>query len=240
MTTTQKYRIEGGYDFYSALHSQEPDDTPPDESQLCLITRMPLTDDHVVMECSHKFNYLPLYNGLVQRVKRATFGNRYGQISCPFCRHNQSTLLPYNPKFNQVIGVNLYPYKIKKDSGIYTPNMGHLCKLSNCTSDYAYKIGESYYCESHHILGVSIEKQKTNAAIYLLKKQKAEQRKAAKEAKEAKQATALKKSQELPPTQTTTSGCQSILKSGPRKGQMCMCAKTTNGLCGRHTPKMEI
>jgi len=234
---TCKYKIEGNFDFYAALHAKPEPDAVPDESMICLITRLPLLDDHVVMECGHKFNYLPLYNGLVQNTKssmNSTFRN--GQISCPFCRHSQKTLLPFNPKFKKVVGVNVYPFKIGKDAGVKTPEMGHLCKLANlneCTSDYSYKFGDNHYCESHHTLGSSIEKQQTNYAIFLAKKVKADNKKALKAASKAKAATKAK----TVTVNATTSGCKAILKSGPRKGQMCMCAKTINDVCARHTPK---
>lgn len=252
----RKYKIEGNFDFYSALYAPESTPTVQDEKNICLITRLPLTDDHVEMECGHKFNYLPLYNGLVQTAKPMMYGtSRLGQISCPFCRHSQTTLLPFNPKFKKVIGVNLYPFKVLKDSGEMTLNMGHLCKLSTlneCTSDYAYKVSNNYYCECHHIIGVSIEKQTTSHSMFLLKKQNEENKKAAKEAK--KNATNKKikhaKVEQSPittattekETETTTSiittGCNAILKSGPRKGQPCLCTKTVNNVCARHTPKM--
>ena len=57
----QKYKIEGGFDFYSAL-KEVPKENEENEDAICLITRLPLTVDFVQMECGHKFNYLPLYN----------------------------------------------------------------------------------------------------------------------------------------------------------------------------------
>ena len=239
--TTQRYKIEGNYDFYSALNA--PDQPPEsDDGNICLITRMPLTDDHVVMECGHKFNYLPLYNGLVQNNKQIMANVRSGQISCPFCRNFQTTLLPFNPNFNKVVGVNLYPYKINKDCGILCQNVGHLCKLANlneCTSDHGYNVNNNYYCEAHHILGVSIERQKTNHEAFLLKKQNADIKKAAAAAREAKKKENEKTMKNKIVNQIVTTinpPCIAILKSGPRKGQPCMCMKTVdNGFCKRHS-----
>jgi hypothetical protein len=243
----QKYKIEGNFDFYSAL--KEPDaPIVQDESTICLITRMPLTDDHVAMECGHKFNYLPLYNGLVQNTKPSINTSfKTNQIACPFCRRSQTTLLPFNPAFKKVVGVNLYPFKVCKDSGIKTPDTGHLCKLANpseyCGSDYAYKFGENHYCETHHMLGSSIEKQKTSYAIFLAKKEKADKRKASKLAKEAKKNTtktknASKNTVIQDSVSVSDNACKTILKYGARKGQMCLCAKTVNGVCNRHTTKV--
>jgi hypothetical protein len=234
---SQKYRIEGNFDFYSALKESSPA-AVVDESTICLITRMPLTADYVAMECGHKFNYLPLYNGLVQTTKPSiNCSFRSGQIACPFCRRSQTTLLPFNPAFKKVIGVNLYPFKIGKDSGVFTPDAGHLCKLANpneCTSDYAYKCGENYYCETHHVIGASIEKQQTSYSIFLAKKEKADKKKAA---KEAKKKTSNKVVAVVDPLLVPDNACKAILKYGPRKGEMCLCAKTLNGLCNRHTSK---
>jgi len=251
---TQKYRIEGNFDFYSALNSAEPP-VVQDESTICLITRMPLTEDHVEMECGHKFNYLPLYNSLVQNTKPSmNYTYRAGQISCPFCRHNQTTLLPFNPKFKKVIGVNLYPFKIGKDSGEMTVNSGNVCKLSHlseCTSpNYTYKFGDNHYCESHHILGSSIEKQQASYSNFLLKKQKSANAKALKAEKEIKKkaATTINKKEKavknqvmqevIDPSTISNNACKAILKTGPRKGQLCLCTKTVNNYCSRHTSKV--
>jgi hypothetical protein len=109
--------------------------------------------------------------------------------------------------------------------------------LNECTSDHAYNVNNNYYCEAHHILGVSIERQKTNHEAFLLKKQNADIKKAAASAKEAKKKEkAMKKKSVNQIVTTINPPCIAILKSGPRKGQPCMCIKTVdNGFCKRHS-----
>ena len=76
----KKYNIEGGIDFFSELYKpQEYEENKlkmEDDNNLCLITNQPLTDKFVTMECGHKFNYIPLFNDLVNHKKK--FNNMEG------------------------------------------------------------------------------------------------------------------------------------------------------------------
>jgi hypothetical protein len=238
-----QYKIEGGIDFYLALKSEDKEEEKEDDTNICLITRMPLTGDFVQMECGHKFNYLPLYNDLVQHTKPSLSGVlRSGCIACPFCRRSQSTLLPYNERFKMVIGVNLYPLKMCKDSSaIMVPkSVCEFALLNVCTSEYTYKLScGKHYCVSHKILGMSIAVQEMNHTTFLLKKEKLDKRlldKLAKQqAKDKKQQAKVKKQQAKVKVE---SGCTQLVKSGPRKGQVCGCKKTVEvGMCLRHKPK---
>ena len=240
MTMAQyKYKIEGDIDFYSMLNAPDiSGDDSNSDGDLCLITQMKLTDNHVQMQCGHKFNYLPLYNDLVQHLKWPS-SHRTGYITCPFCRHSQTTLLPFNALYKRVIGVNFYPFKVGKDAGTICPKMGSSCKfsgLNECTTDYAYKTSlGSYYCEAHHTMGVSDEKQQVNQSAFLLKKQIADNKLAV---KKAKQALIANKKALNAIVKYTHTNCTALVKSGPRVGQLCGC-KTVNSLsCARHTPKI--
>jgi len=233
-----QYKIEGGFDFYLALKSEEKEEEKEkeDDTNICLITRMPLTGDFVQMECGHKFNYLPLYNDLVHHTKPSLSGVlRSGYIACPFCRRSQSTLLPYNERFKLVVGVNLYPLKMCKDaSAIMVPkSVCEFAPLNVCTSESTYKLScGKHYCVSHRILGMSIAVQEMNHSAFLLKKEKLDKRLLD---KLAKQQEKVKKQQAKVKVE---SGCTQLVKSGPRKGQVCGCKKTVEvGFCGRHKPK---
>jgi hypothetical protein len=243
-----QYKIEGGFDFYSALNEDITKDDEKDDTNICLITRMPLMDGFVQMECGHKFNYLPLYNDLVQHTKPSISGiSRIGCIACPFCRRTQPTLLPYDALFKLVIGVNLYPLKMCKDpSAIIMPKTEcEFASLCKCTSAHAYKLSSGkHYCESHKMLGISMAIQEMNHSAFLLKKEDLDKKLATKLAKLAKKQQAkekkLNKESETGKEQEDIPiiGCTQLVKSGPRKGQVCGCKKTVEvGMCLRHKPK---
>ena len=263
-----QYKIEGGFDFYSALKSNEKEEENEDDTNICLITRLPLTVDFVQMECGHKFNYLPLYNDLVQHTKPSLSGfSRTGCIiECPFCRRIQQTLLPYNERFKLVIGVNLYPLKLCKDTtAIMIPKTDcEFASMNKCTSAHTYKLsGGKHYCESHKILGISIALQEMNHSAFLLKKEtidkkmtdkmaKLAKKLAKKEEKDKKKLNKIKEEKEekdkkklnkikveqQEQQEQVESGCTQLVKSGPRKGQVCGCKKTVDvGMCLRHKPK---
>ena len=229
-----KYNIEGGFDFYSALKEDEKED----EETCCLITRMQLTNDFIQMQCGHKFNYLPLYNALVQHAKLSVISgiSRPGYIVCPYCRHSQPTLLPYNERFKLVIGVNLYPYKMCKETTVMVPKT--VCELvlsRQCTSDHAYQLPcGKHYCEFHKITGISIEIQKLNHSTFLLKKGILDKKKSDKLAKNMLKQEKKKEKEK----KYTGVGCMQLIKTGPRKGLPCGCKKTEeDGICFRHKPK---
>jgi hypothetical protein len=118
-----KYKIEGEIDFFSELYKSldNEGDTNIDDSNLCLITNQPLIDKFVTLKCGHKFNYIPLYNDLVNHKKKfnmleATSGKLgYNEIRCPYCRNKEDGVLPYYSDLGlkNVPGVNV-PAKIEE------------------------------------------------------------------------------------------------------------------------------
>ena len=165
----QKYTIEGNIDFYKELYeslddTKEPD-TDGDESNMCLITNMPLTEHFVTMECSHKFNYLPLYNDILNHKKKYNSMERRAlkgiEIRCPYCRNIQKKLLPYYESMNlkQVHGVNFFDdsYNYKKVDAINPPYMGYSpynhgkCSYELCAHTLVKMLPQNkkYYCMFH-------------------------------------------------------------------------------------------
>ena len=120
-----KYNIEGGIDFYSELYKsldiEENEQKTDEDNNLCLITNQPLIDKYFLMECGHKFNYLPLFldiknhkqkfNGMEGSASRLNVD----EIRCPYCRKKQKGLLPYYEELNlnKVHGVNFIDVHIK-------------------------------------------------------------------------------------------------------------------------------
>jgi hypothetical protein len=116
-----KYKIEGGINFFEELYkSLDIEDNIEEDDNKCLISNTILTDKFVELECKHKFNYIPLYNDLVNHKMK--FNNmesmstflKTNQIRCPYCRNKQNTLLPFYEELGlqKVNGVNFYDPKI--------------------------------------------------------------------------------------------------------------------------------
>jgi hypothetical protein len=99
----------------------------------CLISREPLDQNHITLDCKHKFNINELYNEVSQqKTKQNLYSNKtkikYNEIKCPYCRTITPKLLPYFKYYNNnlIYGVNspqhltmqLYEceYKGKKNS----------------------------------------------------------------------------------------------------------------------------
>jgi hypothetical protein len=115
-----KYNIEGNIDFFSELYKSldEEDSISKTEidNNLCLITNQPLTDKFIQLNCSHKFNYIPLYYDVYNHKKK--FNNmeassnllKVNEIRCPYCRTKQIGVLPYYPDIisDKINGVNFY------------------------------------------------------------------------------------------------------------------------------------
>jgi hypothetical protein len=128
-----KYEIEGGINFfaqlYKSLDSEDSEEKTENDKDNCLITNEPLIDKYVTLKCGHKFNYIPIYNDLVNYKRK--FNNmeslsrrlNTNEIRCPYCREKQKGLLPYYKDLGlkKVNGVNFYnPYNEK--------NAHHICE----------------------------------------------------------------------------------------------------------------
>jgi hypothetical protein len=115
-----KYKTEGDLNFYSELYNlldtDEDFENKIDESKLCLITQEILINYYVELKCGHKFNYIPLYNDLVNFKKKFNLMEGINtrlsnhEIRCPYCRKKQCELLPYYEELGleKINGVNFY------------------------------------------------------------------------------------------------------------------------------------
>ena len=121
-----KYIIEGGTDFYNELYKSldiDDDEQKTDnDNNVCLITNLPLTENYVVMECGHKFNYIPIYKDILnhkQKYNSLEHGDgrlHTNEIRCPYCRKKQTKILPFYEDLGleKVNGVNYYDPNIKE------------------------------------------------------------------------------------------------------------------------------
>ena len=98
------YIIEGNINFFSELKKEL--DLPKEEvnskenKEYCLITHEPLDINNISLSCGHKFNYVPLYNEVINQKNYSynvleTTGLSLNQIKCPYCRTITDKLLPY-------------------------------------------------------------------------------------------------------------------------------------------------
>jgi hypothetical protein len=58
------YIIEDNINFYDTLYNDD-NDNECDNNNICLITYEPLQDSYVKMDCGHTFNYIPLFNDIM-------------------------------------------------------------------------------------------------------------------------------------------------------------------------------
>ena len=136
----KNYQIEGGINFfdelYKSLDIQENDNKCDEDNNKCLITNEILIDKSFEMGCGHKFNYIALYNDLLNHKKKfnsmesSTGHLKINEIRCPYCRQKQVGLLPYYEDLN-----------LKKEHGV-----NYIDLNKNYTPTY---VGSSYKpCES--------------------------------------------------------------------------------------------
>jgi hypothetical protein len=141
-----KYIIEGNINFYDELYKSLDEMPNNNETETCLITNLPLSDNFVTLNCNHKFNYDPLYKEIYnQKIKLKTYDfnlsknerdflikmNKNYYIKCPYCRNIQFDLLP---DLNNEL---LYP----KVYGINTTNRAYIKEVedSRAIKGFMYK-----------------------------------------------------------------------------------------------------
>jgi hypothetical protein len=132
--------IEGGIDFYAELYKSLDDDDSKNindinDNNLCLISKQPLTDKFVELECGHKFNYVPLYKDIVNhKLKFNNMEALHGrlkktQIRCPYCRKIQNKLLPY---YDNIPGIKKIEFvNFIDENKTYPADKEYICKINN-------------------------------------------------------------------------------------------------------------
>ena len=93
------YNLKDYADFFSEIEK----DSNEDNSNMCLISQQPLENNHVTLNCGHKFNYDAIFNDVYNHKKKfmslETSRLKSYQIRCPYCCNNlASTRLGNNFK----------------------------------------------------------------------------------------------------------------------------------------------
>ena len=142
-----KYNIEGGIDFFSELYKsldiEENEEKTEEDKNKCLISNEELTDKHLNLICGHKFNYIPLYNDLVNHknifnhMEASRSKLNTNEIRCPYCRKKQQYILPYYEELGlkKVNGVNFYDPTLKQSQSNNTW-ISHKCEYQFPNQNY--------------------------------------------------------------------------------------------------------
>lgn len=146
--------IEDNIDFYKQIYDNETSDDDTNDN-ICLITKLPLDKNKIVLPCNHSFNFMPLYKEVYnQKIKTylETTTLKYNQIKCPYCRHTFDMLLPHVRINKQMVFCN----GINSPATLCMPF--HTCKYifgtgknknTQCNKN-GYFEGDNCYCVMHH------------------------------------------------------------------------------------------
>ena len=146
---------------FNLLLAKALSDEKDEDNTVCLISNELLEKDHIKLDCSHCFNYGPLYNEIViQKTKMNPLEtqkiDKYS-IKCPYCRYTQKGILPIRDGYKLIKYVN-YPseYVIKTNKCSYVFLSG---KRKN---QICNKSCHETYCPQHEkIMEKRLLKQKT-------------------------------------------------------------------------------
>jgi len=119
-----------------------------DNDHKCLISNLPLDDNHITLNCNHKFNYVSIYNEVVYQKTKRLLDNaslRLHEIKCPYCRSITDKLLPYYKFYSvkQIKGVNLPMHLCMKMN-----ECSYITKTVKCTGS-ACLTKDGYLCNKH-------------------------------------------------------------------------------------------
>ena len=120
-----------------------------ENTEKCLISNEVLQPNAITLECNHKFNYIELYNEVVEQKTKKILDNsklKLNEIKCPYCRAISKNLLPYFKYYNTkpIKGVDYPPdLSIKLNQCHYIEKNSELCGKNACIT----KFGN--FCNNH-------------------------------------------------------------------------------------------
>ena len=151
-----RYTIEGNINFQDELYKLLDIDSD-DEDKLCQITGAQLTDNHIILECNHHFNYEALYKEIYKQkyefktYDTTSFSKNDKQkfkdsaldyyIKCPYCRNIQFTILPYYEELGlkKIYGINSLD-KTLTNSMIICGSSCNVLPMYEQSNNYTYKL----------------------------------------------------------------------------------------------------
>jgi len=158
-------------DFFSQLkgmmsstscHDNTSDNKIEDEDNSCLLTKESLHHIHIVLECGHKFNYIPIYREII--AQKTTGSSSYynpsslkkNEIKCPYCRNVQGKLLPYL-EYDGVKKIHSVNYPAKMSMTSQPCAYLHLKKTkknASCKESAIEYHNGIYVCKKHYELSL--------------------------------------------------------------------------------------
>lgn len=211
---------DGDIDFLSEL--EKIDITQSNNT--CLISGDELLDTHITLNCGHSFNYLPIYNEIIQnKIKNNKLHLDVDQIQCPYCRQIQDELIPYNSlvKCSKKIGVNWYnPKEFVNEHPNVKIKQNQQCGYWSCNKtnhvfvDPKDKVRLCYRHYQKHC-----DNQNTNHIIQLINNDT--------------EGTTHNNNDHV-----TLTRCKALIQSGANKGKQCVSMSTKDnqyGFCKRHS-----
>ena len=115
-----------------------------DNENICLLTKLPLENNYITLNCNHKFNYKALYDETYNQKKYNILDvapSQINEMKCPYCRTTTPNILPY-----------FKIYDVKEIKGITMPAKYSL-KIYNC--EYVWKSGKSKGCKCNNSAFIS-------------------------------------------------------------------------------------
>ena len=134
----------------------------------CLISDELLDTNYITLECKHKFNYLELYNEIVEQKTKKILDNsklKLNEMKCPYCRTITKNILPYFKYYNTKIikGVNHPPdLSIKLNECQYIEKNSELCRKNACTTKFGV------LCNNHVKYNIKEEEILNNISLDVL------------------------------------------------------------------------
>ena len=141
------------------------------DDETCLISGYTLEENHIKLECNHKFNYKHIYNEVHKQKTQPWHSEvskvRNNQLKCPYCRNIQNGILPYRDNYPKVRYVNWPPsLMMLPDECIYTFSSGKRKGLA------CGKKCNGKYCTSHQRIMIKRAEKKLEKEKKKLEKQK--------------------------------------------------------------------
>lgn len=268
MFISMKYKLENNIDFYKELYNclyensnQNINDTTINddnienvilensintEDNLCLISNLPLEDNHVELKCGHKFNYDPIYKDIYNHkhkynsMERSNNKPRMNQLRCPYCRNIQNELLPYydNLDYPKSLGVNYYDDS-KFTECNYTIHPDHQCQYLISTVDSSGN-NVTNQCKHFGYVHPVLKTKYNDVSKYCYSHKTEVVKNIKKDIKEKNQALKLqekikkKEEKEKLKMELLNNHCTAILKTGSNKGSSCSMGIFKDNLCKRH------
>jgi hypothetical protein len=145
-----------------------------ENNEKCLISNELLNANYITLECNHKFNYIQLFNEVLEQKTKKMLDNhklKLNEIKCPYCRSITKNILPYFKYYNTKLikGVNTPPdLSIKLNECQYIEKNSQLCGKNACITKFGI------FCNNHVKYNINEEEilNKTSREVINLYKKK--------------------------------------------------------------------